>query len=133
MSSNSSNFSKFFFDSIFRRNARSLNILLGSCCCDDVKDRKNESHSQHLAVGDEGPVSCCDDVKDRKNESHSQPCALSLLSAARCCDDVKDRKNESHSQRLGLQESAKAAVVTMSKIGKMKAIHNPALVLPPCD
>ena len=93
-------------------------------CCDDVKDRKNESHSQHEVKRLLVLKRCCDDVKDRKNESHSQLPASVPLSDEWCCDDVKDRKNESHSQRILAAEIFRAGVVTMSKIGKMKAIHN---------
>ena len=41
-----------------------------------------------------------------------------------CCDDVKDTKNESHSQQPADEPEELHAVVTMSKILKMKAIHN---------
>ena len=42
----------------------------------------------------------------------------------RCCDVVKDRKNESHSQLIYLGRLPGLDVVTLSKIEKMKAIHN---------
>ena len=41
-----------------------------------------------------------------------------------CCDDVKDTKNESHSQLRAAGQLIAQPVVTMSKILKMKAIHN---------
>ena len=44
------------------------------CCCDGVKDTKNESHSQQPADAGRAAESCCDGVKDTKNESHSQHC-----------------------------------------------------------
>ena len=46
-----------------------------------------------------------------------------------CCDVVKDRKNESHSQRIGYGVTRKGDVVTLSKIEKMKAIHNKVLII----
>ena len=49
---------------------------------------------------------------------------ISLLRISYCCDDVKDTKNESHSQRLYMDLLKTETVVTMSKIQKMKAIHN---------
>ncbi len=49
---------------------------------------------------------------------------ISLLRISYCCDDVKDTKNESHSQRLAVYSVVRPTVVTMSKIQKMKAIHN---------
>ena len=42
----------------------------------------------------------------------------------RCCDVVKDRKNESHSQLMVVRKLSLRDVVTLSKIEKMKAIHN---------
>ena len=42
----------------------------------------------------------------------------------RCCDDVKGKENESHSQPFPLPRVLDDAVVTMSKVRKMKAIHN---------
>ena len=47
----------------------------------------------------------------------------------RCCDVVKDRKNESHSQRFGRILVQIIDVVTLSKIEKMKAIHNIMVML----
>ena len=41
-----------------------------------------------------------------------------------CCDDVKDTKIESHSQPKGQRSKVQQAVVTMSKIQKLRAIHN---------
>ncbi len=69
-------------------------------------------------------LGCCDDVKDTKNESHSQHNIDDPRAVGGCCDDVKDTKNESHSQRSRLWGAPTDAVVTMSKILKMKAIHN---------
>ena len=70
------------------------------------------------------PGRCCDDVKDTKNESHSQLAGREGYRVTSCCDDVKDTKNESHSQLSRLSIRLTGAVVTMSKILKMKAIHN---------
>ena len=67
---------------------------------------------------------CCDVVKDRKNESHSQPTDGIGELKLYCCDVVKDRKNESHSQLRWRNGCTAGTVVTLSKIGKMKAIHN---------
>ena len=47
----------------------------------------------------------------------------------RCCDNVKDKENESHSQPVPIILLLKTDVVTMSKIKKMKAIHNHALTV----
>ena len=69
-------------------------------CCDDVKDTKNESHSQRIVQLPGVVECCCDDVKDTKNESHSQQRFLVGIGSISCCDDVKDTKNESHSQPL---------------------------------
>ena len=93
-------------------------------CCDDVKDTKNESHSQLFSTRKALRSRCCDDVKDTKNESHSQPPSGFAQRRKRCCDDVKDTKNESHSQLTGRAARWATGVVTMSKIQKMKAIHN---------
>ena len=49
-----------------------------------------------------------------------------LNCVARCCDDVKDRKIESHSQLYYFRFLTEIDVVTMSKIEKLKAIHNSA-------
>ena len=47
-----------------------------------------------------------------------------MMSQERCCDVVKDRKNESHSQHIIYYIITYIDVVTLSKIEKMKAIHN---------
>ena len=67
---------------------------------------------------------CCDVVKDRKNESHSQQYGNVKNLCQGCCDVVKDRKNESHSQPDSFDGEEVDDVVTLSKIEKMKAIHN---------
>ena len=58
--------------------------------------------------------------------------ALDLGLLLRCCDVVKDRKNESHSQPFSRLTPPNFDVVTLSKIEKMKAIHNPLNTLPAC-
>ena len=54
----------------------------------------------------------------------------SYLPIVRCCYVVKDRKNESHSQLKLCDNAVEHDVVMLSKIEKMKAIHNKAVIVP---
>ena len=97
-----------------------------SWCCEYLKDRKNESHSQRSYNDAQILIWCCEYLKDRKNESHSQPAGARGRALLGCCEYLKDRKNESHSQLMISVYFKESGVVSISKIGKMKAIHNQA-------
>ncbi len=60
-------------------------------CCDDVKGKENESHSQLADIKYTCDNGCCDDVKGKENESHSQLQSPTSSAAMSCCDDVKGK------------------------------------------
>ena len=67
---------------------------------------------------------CYQSVKDRKFESNSQHKPLEVFLLHSCYQSVKDRKFESNSQHLDLQGASEGAVISLSKIENLKAIHN---------
>ena len=94
------------------------------CCYQSVKDRKFESNSQRNWYIEHEVNSCYQSVKDRKFESNSQRWNYSQFRHSGCYQSVKDRKFESNSQRQMLFTLQNWAVISLSKIENLKAIHN---------
>ena len=93
-------------------------------CCDCFKDTKNESHSQHYLGLPVTQTECCDCFKDTKNESHSQLLVSRLLFVMNVVTVSKIRKMRAIHNSGRRWCSAGFNVVTVSKIRKMRAIHN---------
>ena len=45
-------------------------------------------------------IGCCDDVKGKENESHSQLYQRRVADMQGCCDDVKGKENERTAQLI---------------------------------
>ena len=71
-----------------------------------------------------GKYSCYQSVKDRKFESNSQLAWGRGSARTGCYQSVKDRKFESNSQLQIYGNILGNAVISLSKIENLKAIHN---------
>ena len=70
-------------------------------------------------------IECCyQSVKDKKFESNSQLRGFAAFSTICCYQSVKDKKFESNSQRHLTISLSIDAVISLSKIKNLKAIHN---------
>ena len=94
------------------------------CCYQSVKDKKFESNSQHCVLIKPTKQSCYQSVKDKKFESNSQHLDDILSYETGCYQSVKDKKFESNSQLLSSPSLSDMAVISLSKIKNLKAIHN---------
>ena len=68
--------------------------------------------------------SCYQSVKDKKFESNSQLNPYFQNIGDRCYQSVKDKKFESNSQPRARSYRSTEAVISLSKIKNLKAIHN---------